>query len=72
MEEMEGMVEGMNGATGVFLDVFLGSSWSPGQLVCHQQEEAEFYKPGQQQWLLFPEWKQDKMTISKKYAPLRA
>ena len=41
--------------------------------MCEIMEQAGvgFDKPGQQQWLLFPEWKQDKMTISKKYAPLR-
>ena len=29
-------------------------------------------KPGQQQKLLLPVWKQDKMIISKEYAPLGA
>ena len=33
------------------------------------QAGAGFYKPGQR--LLFPEWKQDKMTISNIYATLR-
>ena len=30
-----------------------------------------FYRPGQQQRLLFPEWTLDKMTITKIYASLR-
>ena len=35
------------------------------------QAWAGFYKPGQQQRILFPEWNQDKMTVSKKYTPQR-
>ena len=44
--------------------------WSLCEIM--DQAGAGLYKAGQQQRLLFPEWKQDKMTISKKYAPLRA
>ena len=49
---------------------FFLRGWSLCEIM--DQAGAGFYKPGQQQRLLFPEWKQDKMTISKKYAPLRA
>ena len=40
-----------------------------GWSVCEIMDQAGtgFYKPGQQNWLLVPKWKQDKMTISKKY-----
>ena len=41
--------------------------WSLCEII--DQAGAGFYKAGQQQRLLFPELKQDKMTISKKYAP---
>ena len=35
------------------------------------QAWAGSYKPGQQQSILFTEWQQDKMTVSKKYTPPR-
>ena len=41
--------------------------WSLCEII--DQVGAGFYKAGQQQRLPFPELKQDKMTISKKFAP---
>ena len=41
--------------------------WSLCEIM--DQVGAGFYKAGQQQRLPFPELKQDKMTISKKFAP---